>query len=258
MRFSKNVEHRHMEAREILRICQESRATRGSTYRNWNHTYFYGATSGIECKDNRIKPIVDQQSSFLYAPESVSFWTDLGPSALSNWVEVPVHVIDKISQSGTIDSIPQDKLEQILEQVNFDRIDSVIDSLNDSWHDTDIDIIASGGLTNALIEGAAIMQVHVEPHREERKNSIVAYQVAPEDFGVWREDQPFLQKQQAVSHTTTLSKPEILIRIYNNPKREQILNGLETASNEGISTSRVFPTSATSTSVTGAPLGVFT
>src|SRR5258708_38479098 len=120
--------------------------TRAGHYRNWQSIYDRGAYQGIECKDNRIKPIVDQQSAFLYAPESVSFWVDLGISALSNWVDVPAHVVEQLSQVQSLADVSEDKLEQVLEQINFDRVEAVIDAMNDSWHDTDIDVDASNAV----------------------------------------------------------------------------------------------------------------
>lgn len=258
MRFYPNKDKRHQQALDILYRCQESRAERATAYRNWRNVYFYGAHTGIECKDNRIKPIIDQQSAFLFAPESCSFWIDLGPAALEQWAELPADVSSQLATVTSMNQLSENKLEQILEQINFDRIDSVIDSMNDSWVDSDIDSDTGTALTDSLIEGSTIMKMVVEPYRDQAKNSIYAMQVPCEQFGVWRPDEPMLSRQQAVCHTSQLSLPEIALRIWDHPKRAEIVNGLETAQNEGISTSRVFPTSATSTSVTGSPLGVFT
>ena len=125
MRFSVKPELRADKACEVLEICRSSQSERSSFYRTVRHIYQYGAHSGIECKDNRIKPIVDRLSSFLYAPESVNFWADLGPQALANWSDVPDSVMDQLGQIDKMTALSPDKLEQMVEQINFDRIESV-------------------------------------------------------------------------------------------------------------------------------------
>jgi hypothetical protein len=257
MRFSVNPDKRHDRAIETLQICQESQMERASFYRTVRHIYRYGAHSGIECKDNRIKPIIDRLSSFLYAPESVNFWADLGPQALSNWADIPDATMAQLGQIDTLQGIPEDKLEAMLESVQFDRIESVIDSINDSWTDTDIDVELGDSIDNALIDGCAIMTLQVE-ERSDGKNSIVSYPIMPEYFGVWREDQKSLSKQQAVAHTTHLSEPEIRFLLWSHPDREEIMKNLEPGENDQVSAGRIFPTSANDTSISGSPLGVFT
>lgn len=257
MRFSPNPDKRAVKAVEVLRVTQVSQMERASFYRTVRHIYQYGAHSGIECKDNRVKPIVDRMSSFLYAPESVNFWADLGPQALANWADIPDQVMAQLENVDRMQSLSEDKLEQMVEQINFDRIESVIDSLNDSWADTDINTDLGINIDCALIDGCSISSIQVEP-RSDGKNSIVHYPIMPEYFGVWREDQKSLAKQQAVSHTTHLTEPELRFLLWNIPDREEIMRSLEPGDNDQVSAGRVFPTSADDTSLSGSPLGVFT
>ena len=257
MRFSVNPEKRGVKAVEVLAICQQSQQERASFYRTVRHIYRWGAHSGIECKDNRIKPIIDRLSSFLYAPESVNFWADLGPQALANWADIPDTTIAQLGNIDTMQGIPEDKLEQILDSIQFDRIESVIDSLNDSWTDTDIDIELGDSIDNGLVDGCSIISLQAE-QRSDGKNSIVSYPIMPEYFGVWREDQKSLSKQQAVAHTTHLSEPELRFLLWSHPDREEIMKNLEPGENDQVSAGRIFPTSADDTSVSGSPLGVFT
>lgn len=257
MRFSVNPEKRVTKALEVLEICSASQQERSSFYRQVRHIYQYGAHPGLECKDNRVKPIVDRLSSFLYAPESVNFWADLGPQSLANWSDVPDQVMQKLGEIDAMTAMSEDKLEGLLEQIQFDRIESVIDSMNDSWTDTDIDIDLGGAITSALIEGCSIMNLQVEP-RSNGQNSIVSYEVNPEYFGVWREDQKSLSKQQAVCHTSHLSEPELLFLLWKHPDRDAIMRDLEPGDNDTVSAGRVFPTGVDDTSISGSPLGVFT
>ena len=257
MRFSVNPEKRGVKAVEVLAICQQSQQERASFYRTVRHIYRWGAHSGIECKDNRIKPIIDRLSSFLYAPESVNFWADLGPESLANWADIPDSTIAQLGNIDTMQGIPEDKLDQILDSIQFDRIESVIDSLNDSWTDTDIDIELGDSIDNGLVDGCSIISLQAEA-RSDGKNSIVSYPIMPEYFGVWREDQKSLSKQQAVCHTTHLSEPELRFLLWQHPDREEIMKNLEPGENDQVSAGRIFPTSADDTSVSGSPLGVFT
>jgi len=258
MLFSTNESKRYEQAREILAVCRETNSERTSRYRSLRHIYSYGAHTGLECKDNRIKPIIDQLSSFIYTPETCNFWADIGPRAAAGWAEVPPQVLDALSSVTTIAQISDEKLEQLVEQINFDRIDSVTDSINDSWHDTDIDTLLGTSVTNALVDGSSVIMLNAERLHGADRNLIVAYDLPPEEFGVFDPGEPILARQQAVMHLAGITKPELLRKIAGHPYRTKILNSLEVMTPMGVASSRIFPTSATSTSVTGAPLGVFT
>ena len=258
MLFSAKETKRQDQARELLAICRETTSERASRYRTLRHIYQYGAHTGIECKDNRIKPIIDQLSSFIYTPETCNFWADIGPRAAGGWAEVPPQVVEQLSGIESLSALSDEKLSQLVEQVNFDRIDSVIDSINDSWHDTDTDTLLGTAVTNALVDGCSIIMHNAERLHGSNRNSIVTYDIPPEEFGVFDPGEPSLSRQQAVCHLAGITKPELLRKISRHPKKGEILSSLETYNNLGVSQTRLFPTSATSTSVTGAPLGVFT
>ena len=180
MLFSEKENKRHEQAREILRICRETNSERSSRYRTLRHIYQYGAHTGLECKDNRIKPIIDQLSSFIYTPETCNFWADIGPRAAAGWAEVPPHVLDALDNLTSLAQINDEKLQQLVEQINFGRIDRVIDSINDSWHDTDIDTLLGTAVTNSLIDGASVIFLNAERLHGADRNLIVAYDIPPE------------------------------------------------------------------------------
>src|SRR6266436_506425 len=116
---------RSQEAREIRNQCMADAANRADFYHKCRNGFRYGSRDVDQARHNKIMPIIKRQASFLYAPERVHFWADL----------------------------PPDELE------HMDKIESTVDCLNDAWHDTGSDTLASDAVENALVCGSSIVSV---------------------------------------------------------------------------------------------------
>jgi len=198
---------RNQEALEIRNVCMVDAPNRADFYHKCRNGYRYGSRDVDQARHNKIMPILKRQASFLYAPERVHFWPDL----------------------------PPDELE------HMDKMEAVADAINDSWHDTGSDTLASDAVENALVCGCAI--ISVLPERMTNGSiSMVSRMIKPEMFGVFRPDVNDLLQQQAICWDSYLSRPEIEVRLLMHSPRERakILQNLETQAPEYVETDRIF------------------
>ena len=175
--------------------CQASRGKRVPYYNKCRDLYLYGGDPSVITRANKIKPAINNQSSFLYAPHLIKFW-----------MEVP----------------PEEE-----EAETYDRVDPAVDSLGLAWHDSGVGKIFKRGVTWALVYGSTIMSI-LPRLRTDRKVEIVADWVHPQNFGVWDDMQPEIEKQEAVCLTSYLSLEQIKRIIRHHPNRREIENSLQT------------------------------
>jgi len=198
---------RHEQANEIRDWCMADASDRGDFYHKCRHGFRYGSRDVDMARHNKIKPIIKQLASFLYAPECVTFWPHF----------------------------PADELEHL------DKSEALSEMINDSWDDSGINLLCYSAVEEALICGSSF--VSLLPERlTDGGVAMVARMVPPECVGVLRPDIPELSLQQAIAWETYLTKPEIEARIQFKPPREQarIIESLETMNMGGVESDRVF------------------
>jgi hypothetical protein len=200
MRLPTNARELAVMANRIKELCMESSGERAGNYNRWRSLYLHGSDDGTEARVNKIKPIIDRLASFLYASESITFWLQL-----------------------QADDMDQDA---------YNQIEAMIDLLEDQWHDTGLDLEVSHAVKWGLVYGAVILCILPQPTNDPQEVNVVGHFVLPHNFGVWREDQPDLLKQEAVCMRTYLSMPEILRMYEGDSNLRAIIHGLEQG-NEG-------------------------
>lgn len=195
MLFSNDPKKRHEQVMDLLYVCTATRGSRETFYNECMDYYMKGGANINSSRANKIKPIVKRQSAFLYTPDSVKFWVN--PS-------------------------PEEDSEEV-----YQRTDAVSQAVSMSWADTGVDMKFSRCVEHSLVNGSYIMGV-LPRLRSDNKVELVAYDIHPKYFGVYREDIPDLENQQAVSLTSYYTIEEIEHRIMLHPKRDQVLHQLET------------------------------
>jgi hypothetical protein len=221
MKFSTHPDELKVQVVEILQECTASQRDRENFYKGCRNQYLFGSTAASQAKVNKIKPTVDLESALVYAPESIQFWVNLPP--------------DEDDPS------------------NFDRIEPVIDSINDQWHDTGLDMIAADAVTWGFVNGCSIVSVLPEAHVVDKEGkeevSFVAHLINPASFGVYNEYQPDMLKQEAVVMTSLLTRSQIEYRFRKNPRVNEFVfqEGDSETKGQGV----VFVSSATSTTAQG-------
>jgi hypothetical protein len=175
--------------------CQASRGKRMPYYQKCSDLYLYGGDPSTVTRANKIKPTINRQSSFLYAPHSIKFWLDIPPE--------------------------ED------DPATYDQIDPTADALTMAWHDSGLGKIFKRGVTWSLVYGSTILAI-LPRLRTDRSVEIVADWVHPRDFGVWEDCQPEIEKQEAVSLTSYFSLAQIKRLIAFHPDRAEIERSLYT------------------------------
>jgi hypothetical protein len=200
---------------KIMRHCMNSSSERGTQNRIRKNIYLFGTASGEDTRLNKVKPTLRRLASFLYSQDSIQFWVELLPDEFNAQC--------------------------------FEWLESVSDHMNDAWHDTVADEKAKLGVEWSCVKGSTIF--YAKPDElTDGSYAIGSYLIQPENFGVWREDIPELDKQEAVCHATFKSKPELERMLARHPDRAEILDALETAPTDAGVSSNVFPSSMTPTS----------
>jgi hypothetical protein len=193
MKIHEGKRIRRQDILEATWMCGVSRSKRIPYYRKCSDLYMYGGDPAVVTRSNKIKPTINRQSSFLYAPHSIKFWLDIPPE----------------------EEDPE----------TYDRMDPAADGLGLAWHDSGLGKIFKRAVTWSLVYGATILSI-LPRLRTDRSVEVVCDWVHPRDFGVWDDGQPELEKQEAFSLTTYKSLPEIRRLLAFHPNRAEVERSL--------------------------------
>jgi len=205
---------------QVIRQCLLSREARMATYRELRSYYLFGAAEGAIAPFNKIQPTVQLLQSFIYAAETTKFNIKLGTS---------------------------------VDDSELQKVGILSEEINDLWHESDTDLI----MADVVAWSFVFNTVHVKTIWN---NGIRNYLVEPDNFGVYREDEPFLQRQEAVVHTYAIARVELLRMLKDHPRKNEIEVQLESANKA--QTDDGFPSglqnliiTATTPKMTGQPAG---
>jgi len=185
---------------EMVRVCTSTRGSRESFYNECMSYYMQGGLDQSRGRANKIKPVVNRQASFLYAPESIKFWADVSPE--------------------------EDNDE------NYKRSDPVSQVVSQAWTDSDLDTLFFEAVKHSRVNGCAIISI-LPRMRTDGKVDLIAYNINPKYFGVLCEGVNKMDRQQAVTLTNYYTIEEIEARISRHPDKNRIWKELSTASPQG-------------------------
>lgn len=236
MKFpAKEGPERNAKAIQVLLECINDQTSRQNFYRSCRTAYLFGTEHASSFQIKKIEPIVRRRASFLYAPESVSFWVELSPSDMSE---------------------PQ----------NVGRIESAIEAINDQWHYSELDLNMKEAIKWGLVYGTMVLMVmpraHIDSAGGRKQNAIVSYLVDPGNFAVYSPDQPSLAEQEAVVMTTFLKEPDMERLLGDMPEgklvKDRLLASIEMGNISAKGEGRVFVTNASATNISGIAPANFT
>jgi hypothetical protein len=173
---------------DLVDKCSVSIQERTGTYDSLRSYYLFGA--GLDAPPayyNKIYPHIDQLSSFLYSAETTRFTIALGAS-------VNTH-----------------------EQT---KIPSLTGALNDDWLNSNADQVFAQALNWALCYNSTFIKLI-------QKNGLHPYMVDPRCIGVYREDTPHTDRQEALVQIYYITRSELYARLYSHPNREALLARLQ-------------------------------
>ena len=170
---------------EVADTCMASRENRMEQYAQWRAYYYYGtAGDGGPSAWNLIYSHLDMLTSFLYASDSTRFSVRMGAHGQ--------HADQK--RTG-----PFSKL--IMEE----------------WKNSNADIVYQMAILWALVYDSTFVK-HIR-----RSGQVHPFMVDPASIGVYREDVPMLDRQEAFVHVYYMTKSDLEKRLALHPRRKEIL-----------------------------------
>jgi len=173
---------------DLVDKCSVSIQERTGTYDSLRSYYLFG--SGLDAPPayyNKIYPHIDQLSSFLYSAETTRFTISLGAS------------VNKHEQT---------------------KIPSLTGALNDDWLNSNADQVFAQALNWALCYNSTFIKLI-------QKNGLHPYMVDPRCIGVYREDTPHTDRQEALIQIYYITRSELYARLYSHPNRDALLARLQ-------------------------------
>lgn len=174
--------------RDVIDACFHSRPKRVQQYDLLMNYYLYGASPENEATPyNKIEPIVDTLTAFLYSADSTRFSAHLGP-------ETPA--------------------------AEWEKVSAITKAINSEWMNSGADQIFSQALDLATIYNSSFVKTVVS------EKSTTPYVVEPHCLGVYREDLNGLDRQEAIAHRYYITRSQLNDELENHPNRAEILKSL--------------------------------
>ena len=193
MRIPTNALDRELFYLDLIQKCLVSRDERKDDYSSLRSWYLFGnGPSDTPAIFNKIFPHIDQLTSFLYSAETTRFSINTGAA------------------------VPES------EQT---KVPTLTRALNDEWLNSNGDQVFSTAVTWALAYNSTFVKLVIN-------NGIHPYMVEPSCMGVLREDSPYTDRQEALVQTYYITKSELYDRLYSHPKREQIVERVNSTQHE--------------------------
>lgn len=187
MKIPENLADREVFYDDLIMKCTASQQERMAFYENLRQYYLFG---GSESPFNKILPHIDMLTAFLYASETTKFMIGLGAG--------------------------ENEMERV-------RISVLNRAINDKWMDSNADRVVSYCVTWGLVYNSMIVKLIHRVNEKTKKVSISPFAVHPGSFGVLREDLPFLDQQEAMTHSYYTTKSQLEIDLSGHPDKDVIL-----------------------------------
>lgn len=171
---------------DVREACMKSMENRIKNYSMLMHFYTYGAGHGEpEAPYNKIEPIVDTLSAFLYAADSTRFSVHLGPE---------VH------------------------EIEWTKAPAITERMNSEWLNNGADQMFSEALKLSMVYGSTIMKWLA------RGDCLQPHIIEPHCFGVYREDINSLDRQEAMCQVYYITRTQLEEELESHPQKGKILS----------------------------------
>ena len=107
-------------------------------------------------------------------------------------------------------------------KVEYARAQVVAKELTRTWDRNNTDMTFGRGVYESLKYGAAILKQWVQTEGEDNHPVYYDKLIMPWQFGVYREDENRIDRQEALCETTLLTMPEVWQRIWHLPNAEKL------------------------------------
>ena len=182
------------QVNEWIEQCRISVGARGSYYRLLNSIAETGRYDGQKSLINTLNKQLERVAANLYSPTSLKFDIDF---------EHP-HPAEMYNQAREVAKV-----------------------LTRQWDRSNTDILFGRGTFEALKYGAAILKQWPSTEGESETPVYNRKLVMPWNFGVLREDENDIDKQEIICETTSLTLPEVWQRVYRFPDAERLFRKIK-------------------------------
>ena len=190
-----NPDQREQLYQELSEKCLISRNDRIAQYSTLRSYFLFGA--GPEARPanfNKIFPHIDTLSSFLFAADTTRFSIVLGAGVKA--------------------------------EAEHKKTGPLIRRLNDKWSDSNADIVMGQAVNWALVYNSMFIKLI------QRGRDTTPYLVDPSSFGVLREDQTQLDKQEAFVHTYFTTRSQLERDLHAHPNLKSIMSRVNATQQE--------------------------
>lgn len=174
---------------DVVDVCMASRPRRLEQYAQWRNYFFYG-TSGDAGPSpwNLLYAHLDTLTSFLYASDSTRFSVRMGSHA---------------------------------PKTDHRRTSAFAKRVMEEWKSSNADVIMQMGILWSLVYDSTLVK-----HIRRKNGRVEPFVVDPACFGVYREDVPMLDRQEAFVHTFYMTESDLRKRLSLHPRRDAILKAV--------------------------------
>ena len=180
---------------DLIAKCTSSQADRQQFYDFLRAFYLFGTDGSVVAPFNKIFPHIDLLAAFLYSSETTKFMTQLGVSA---------------------------------KEVEHKRVSSLNKGVNDIWLASNTDRIVSYATTWGLVYGSEIVKCGFRVNEHTKTLTLQPASVHPGSMGVLREDVPYIDQQEAITHSYYITKSQLESELKDHPEKEKILANANT------------------------------
>ncbi len=185
MKVPKNGEELVRWTREIIDRCTVSTESRRLAARTWRNLFYMGSTTGVPSKYNRCYSHVDKLSSYIFSPADVRFTIEFEGDGSAKW---------------------------------DDKTRSATRYLNRAFNRSGCGQAFGQANEIALVEGASIIKQTWGPG-----GRLEPWVIRPAFFGVYREDIPSLDRQEAFTHTFYVTEEGFKRLVAFHPDRAELV-----------------------------------
>lgn len=190
------------KANEWVEQCRVSVGMRSAYYRTMNALAETGRYDGTKALINMLHKALDETAAHLFSPVELKF-------AISFGRKYPKKFYQMATEAAA--------------------------GLTRIWQNNSTDVAFARGVFESLKYGAAIQKQWVQMDGPEANQHPVYYDklVMPWNFGVYREDENRIDRQEMLCETIQLTGPEVWQRIWRMPKAEELYNRIMSHAQSG-------------------------
>jgi len=197
MKIPSNPIERELLYTDLAQKCLVSRQDRLAQYNTLRSYFLFGAGPDAEpAQYNKVYPHIDTLASFLFAADTTRFSIILGAGERH--------------------------------KDEYAKIGPLIRRLNDKWSDSNADVNFGQGVVWALVYNSMFIKLI------QRNKDTTPYLVDPQSFGVLREDQTQLDKQEAFVHVYYTTKAQLERDLIAHPNKKSIMDRVSTTQSETV------------------------